>query len=176
MTYRPWMRHPRTTAERRANQDEWARPKRRPHLLPNTYDDIWVRSSKSWKEKRKKQYYTGGRGKHHHVRIDKECLRYYQSAKIDLLVDYFKDYDIPYRIDVYHKFRWVERFNWEWDGTYETITLWEDYSYKRKVHKKKYTGEFYRQWYIDYYVVHWWYDKDIGLDFILHEQHERTNS
>ena len=170
MTYRPWLRHPRTTAERRANQEGWERPRRRPHLLPNTYDDIFVHYDKCWKKKRKKQYYTGGRGKHHQMCVEEEPvkpwpLRYTDPDKIDLLEDYFKEYNIPYRIDVRRRFRWVERFRWERVG-YEDYTIC-GYTYQRPVHKKIYTGEFYRSWYTDHYIVHWWYDKDIGLDYIL---------
>jgi len=48
----------RTTAERRANQDWPVRPSRRPHRLPNAWDDI-IRDDhghRSWKRHRKTQY------------------------------------------------------------------------------------------------------------------------
>lgn len=169
MTYKPWMRHPRTTAERRANQEGWERPRRRPHLLPNTYDDLWVRSNKSWKNKRKTQYHTGGRGEHHTVIVPE--VRGWNwprhlgvRDKEDRLKYYFEDHNIPYYIETRRKFRWVERYYNERAGV-------EDYTicgmtFQRPVYKKVYTGEFYRSWYVDYYIVHWWYDKDIGVDKI----------
>ena len=52
-----YYRHPRTTAEKRANQDtEYARSKRNISNLVNAYDDIPVCHQKSWKKTRKKQY------------------------------------------------------------------------------------------------------------------------
>ena len=63
-----WLRRPRTTQERRANQDyrleeEYRvhiRGRRAPHLLPEAWDDIPNRSldNRNWKKlrKAKKQY------------------------------------------------------------------------------------------------------------------------
>ena len=51
-----WLRHPRTTAERRANEDGWCRSKRNPHRLPQAYDDIVIRTQRSWKSYRKTQW------------------------------------------------------------------------------------------------------------------------
>jgi hypothetical protein len=62
-------RHPRTTNERRANCAAdtpkeilenhglafKVRPKRSPHRLPTTYDDIFLRHQRSWKEYRRTQ-------------------------------------------------------------------------------------------------------------------------
>ena len=97
-----WLRRPKTTAERRANQDGWCRGKRRPCNLANAYDDWPTTTTKSWKDKRKTQHYTGGRGEHHWVRIDKvtDChtwLRWYHSPLWNL-EEYLKEHDIPYRI------------------------------------------------------------------------------
>lgn len=50
------MRHPKTTQERRQNQDGWSRPARRPHNLPDYRDEFWVRTQKSWKSHRQEQY------------------------------------------------------------------------------------------------------------------------
>jgi hypothetical protein len=78
-----WLRHPRTTQERRANQDwKWCRPCRRPHLLPTTWDDLWNKSKqdRSWKRHRDNQY---------HVRPIKEydatqdCGGFHQMDAID---------------------------------------------------------------------------------------------
>lgn len=62
-------RHPRTTQERRANGnrdfirfDDFkikSRAKRNRKNLPNSYDDIWHQSQKSWKKLRKTQYKVG---------------------------------------------------------------------------------------------------------------------
>ena len=53
-----FMRHPRTQQERRANQernDRLVRSSRK--NLPTSYDDIWIRSQKSWKYLGRKQQY-----------------------------------------------------------------------------------------------------------------------
>jgi hypothetical protein len=59
-----WYRHPRTTQERRASfaYKGYIRPSRNFRNLPNTYDDLVICHQKSWKKKRKTQYYVGGRG------------------------------------------------------------------------------------------------------------------
>ena len=52
-----WLRHPRTTQERKCNQDKndgLVRGKRR--NLPTSYDDLIIPINKSWKSRRKKQY------------------------------------------------------------------------------------------------------------------------
>ena len=169
--YKPWMRYPRTTAEKRANQNGWCRGKRMPNSLPDAYEDIWLYAQKGWKKKgRKKQYYTGGRGEHHSMRVEEEprwswWRRGYRD-RIDRLEEYCKDYDIPYRIETCRRFRWTERQKWIKTGKYEWVTLFEDYTYKREITKCVGTGEYYRSWYTDHYVFHWWYDKDIGVDHI----------
>ena len=45
------LRHPRTTQELRENQgrNPFARGKRRKGNLPSAWDDLWIRSQKSWK-------------------------------------------------------------------------------------------------------------------------------
>jgi len=54
-----WMRHPKTTQERcrngRPEEREFVRPKRSPRQLPTAYDDVWVKHSKSWKERRQRK-------------------------------------------------------------------------------------------------------------------------
>jgi len=73
-TYKCWLRHPKTRAEKRANcryhnpadRDDNTRPvlhrgRRSPHLLPDTYDDLFVcNHGKDWKRRRKTQYYEAG--------------------------------------------------------------------------------------------------------------------
>lgn len=51
-------RKPRTTAERKANQDGWERRKRNYKVLPNTYDDVYAHREKCWKRYRRNQYRT----------------------------------------------------------------------------------------------------------------------
>jgi hypothetical protein len=51
-----FMRHPKTTQERRQNQDGWGRPCRSLHSLVNAWDDIWRRNQRCWKKQRKTQY------------------------------------------------------------------------------------------------------------------------
>lgn len=49
-------RRPRTTQERKANQEKndiLVRPKRKD--LPTSYDDFYIKEEKSWKSKRKQQ-------------------------------------------------------------------------------------------------------------------------
>lgn len=50
------MRHPRTTQERRASQDGYARPSRNIRNLPSAYDDLQPGRSRSWKNTRRTQY------------------------------------------------------------------------------------------------------------------------
>lgn len=53
-----WLRHPCTTAERRANQDGWCRLKRNWKRLSDAWDDIINTSwrNKNWKRARDHQY------------------------------------------------------------------------------------------------------------------------
>lgn len=53
-------RHPKTTQEKRFNQERgsngWGRAARNMVNLPDAYDDYYIRRPKCWKNKRKKQY------------------------------------------------------------------------------------------------------------------------
>ncbi len=54
-----WLRCPRTTQERRHNQDKHdllVRATRRNNRLPNAWDDYFPCNEKGWKKKRKTQY------------------------------------------------------------------------------------------------------------------------
>lgn len=53
-----FLRHPRTTSEKRANQDGWCRGKRSTASLPDVYDDICPATDghRSWKRHRRTQY------------------------------------------------------------------------------------------------------------------------
>ena len=66
--WRPWLRHPHTTQEMRMSYAAPCYPEdvphseirgragRNPHLLPNTYDDIFIHYEKCWKSLRKTKY------------------------------------------------------------------------------------------------------------------------
>jgi hypothetical protein len=61
-----FLRHPRTTQERRANSKGFrheykVRARRNQKNLVEAWDDIWNRSQRSWKKHRKTQYKTNGR-------------------------------------------------------------------------------------------------------------------
>lgn len=158
-----WMRRPHTTAEMRANQNEWSRPRRR--HLPNTYDDISIHEQKSWKENRR--YKHRGRGKKHSIVLedynDKHTLEWY-----------LKDHNIPYRIDeirrtkikifreyYYYFYRGIQpsqRYPKLILPVYEKVELNPPIIRRRKISEV-----------VGYYVV-WWYNKDIGLKYILPEK------
>lgn len=52
-----WLRRPKTRAEARVSADpeveEFVRAARAPHNLPDAWDDIMVRCSRSWKDQRR---------------------------------------------------------------------------------------------------------------------------
>ena len=62
-----WMRHPKTTQEKKANERDadFVRAKRAYKNLVDTWDDIWTHNRDSWKsrKKKKKQYRIGPRKK-----------------------------------------------------------------------------------------------------------------
>lgn len=53
-----FLRHPKTTAEIRANQDGWHRGKRSRRQLPTVFDDLFAsaRLNRNWKQFRKTKY------------------------------------------------------------------------------------------------------------------------
>lgn len=55
-----WLRHPKTTQERREHSDpetaEYVRAKRAPMNLPNYYDDAPRGKQKSWKKQRRQRW------------------------------------------------------------------------------------------------------------------------
>lgn len=65
-----WLRNPRTTQERRANQDGYCRGRRSPHRLPSSWDDILVQTERSWKRTRKTQYKVKS------IKVKKDSSRY----------------------------------------------------------------------------------------------------
>lgn len=46
----------RTTQERRANQEGWCRGRRKPHRLPNAWNDYPMYAQRCWKKYRRTQY------------------------------------------------------------------------------------------------------------------------
>lgn len=78
MSYIFYLRRPRTTQERRNNQQKnggYHRPKRSYRRLPDTYDDLWVsfRIYRNWKKQYKISPANSRDGNHrrthqHHVR------------------------------------------------------------------------------------------------------------
>lgn len=50
------LRHPKTTSERRDNQDGWGRPCRNKQNLPNAWDDMPIHHQRTWKKFRKHQW------------------------------------------------------------------------------------------------------------------------
>lgn len=171
-----YYRHPRTRAEARANQEGWERPSRRPHLLPTNYDDIYPTKEKSWKAKRKTQYHTGGRGKEHSIIVDADFTYEWD------LTDYFKKYDIPYRVEHIRESK-MKKFR-KWKRV--SIGHWPVYRtehYRNEEGKLVWVSKFSHhsekfEWVEDgwewknvsvliAYKIIWWYNKDIGIDYIL---------
>ena len=171
-----YYRHPRTRNEMRANQEGWERPCRRPHLLPDTYDDLWPHHEKGWKAKRKTQYYPGGRGKEHSITVDADFTYEWD------LTEYFKKHDISYRLEYVsesrmRKFKKWKRVKQPWrraiyhtrrtkkDG--ETIWIRTFLRYEDEYIWKQDGWEWKNVRDIVAYKLIWWYDKDIGIDYIL---------
>lgn len=172
-----YYRHPRTRNEMRANQEGWERAKRRPIHLPDTYDDMYPAHDTSWKAKRKTQYHPGGRGKEHTIEVDADWTYEWD------LSEYFKEHDIPYRIEPVNesrmrKFRKWKRVKVGLRPVYKT-----EYYYKDKKlcirHHFRYWADKYEtvidgyEWrpvttVVKYRVI-WWSDKDIGIDYILNQ-------
>lgn len=160
-----WYRHPKTTAERRANQDGWSRARRNQKNLVDYYDDIPISTSKSWKDKRKTQYRPEGRGKRHEIYVD-SC--YYEWE----IAEYLRNHDIPHHIETICK-RHV-RYRWQYTKSvfvgYKEIILrdktywwpkWETVDLEKPICRKAYWSETLG------YKITWWSNKDIGIDYIL---------
>ena len=90
-------RHPRTTQEKRQNQD-WkyvkVRGKRHPRMLPDAWNDVCRTETKCWKDKRKKQWRPESRNKRQrHEMIFDNSLNTWKLEK------YFQKHDIPYTLE-----------------------------------------------------------------------------
>jgi hypothetical protein len=175
---------PKTRNEKKQNQDGWCRAKRRPHNLVDSWDDKPHCHQRTWKKFRKTQYHPGGRGKKHTIYIDDTHISIWGVKT------FFEEHDIPYDIewvlkpttfkrknykkvvdrlrrkyrriwnrkthqfekDYNHQMGWEEVWHWEWDGTYKT-----------------YTGSS-----IVGYNITWWYDKDVGIEYVLEQNRFRN--
>ena len=99
---RRWLRHPHTTAEKRANCAEnrqYVRGKRLPAMLPSVNDDIPISKQRNWKKYRKKQYHCNGRGKEHQLVFpprEKGFWRWWCDSDERRLQFYLEDHDIPH--------------------------------------------------------------------------------
>lgn len=81
------------------------RGRRRPHHLPDIYDDIPITRQKTWKKKRRTQYRVEPRGERHEIFVDsiKYQRPYYRYE------EYFKKHDIPFRIE--NESEWTIRWS-----------------------------------------------------------------
>lgn len=190
-----WYRSPRSAAEKRINADpeitKYVRAKRRAHNLPDSWDDYPITVTKSWKDRRKTQYYPNGRGDKHVIILGPK----WTCGKLWELEEYFKSHDIPYSIrslcetntKIINKQRvWtIIGGEWAWinhkirpKGARKHLTIWKPKLYwksiwgwtwidlpkPRTIHNRIYKG----------YEVTWWSNKDIGIDHILTSKGERT--
>lgn len=133
-----YCRQIKTTQERRANQQcKYVRGKRRGGL-PDPWDrDDFIRHQKSWKSKRKSQYYPGGRGKKHNV---KHKCDWHEFREWDL-EEYFQDNGIPYIVEPMTEISYRE--SWAYPGTY--------YRYNKIIGCD----------------ITWWSNKDIGIEYLI---------
>ncbi len=102
--YPRWYRRPRTTQERRATQkhSKWGRRGRNMKNLPNAYDDIGVKYTKSWKAFRNNQYYEGGRGEVHIIYLEAQSWCSWSWIYKDperKLRDFLYEHKIPYKVE-----------------------------------------------------------------------------
>ena len=93
-----YFRNPKTTQERRANQDrKYVRGKRLPNSLPNGWDDLCYSYTNSWKDKRKTQYRAGKRGKKHTIVIKASWHVSWQLGW--KIAEYMEKHNISYTFD-----------------------------------------------------------------------------
>lgn len=91
MTKKYHVRRPKTTQERRENgkRSQFARPKRSSCNLPNAWDDKEVMSQRTWKKRRKSQYWVDGRGEEHNVLVA------YNPSRIYWLETWMENHNVP---------------------------------------------------------------------------------
>ena len=95
-----YYRSPKTTQEKRANQENWHRGKRSPRKLGDTYWDIPVSQDNCWKTKRKKQYHRKPDYVKHSLILPYNYFNYWE------LMEYFDECNIPYKQEnIYQRVR-----------------------------------------------------------------------
>lgn len=180
--YQPCVRRPHVMSEKRANQYGWCRPKRRPHNLPDTWNTPSIIKTKCWKDRRRTQYRTNGRGKKHTLILYKDNRATWQ--KIYNFEDYCEAHDIPYNVEVKynrvkktkvirtkkvlagHKRKFVKKWkNGQFVPDYSHQIGWEPVYKVEKLKKPKYIT--YTTHYVDHYLLIWWTDKDIDIERVL---------
>ena len=194
-------RHMRSTQERRANCDpevrQYVRGRRTPCNLPNTYDDIPTVETRNWKDHRKTQYHTDGRGEKHQIVFDSEK----KWGVVWDLEKYLKDHNIPNNVE--HLYRYDVEFRYGYWKCSPPAQWWLPENDKEEIrfrklprdpngpNKQKTRYEPYRHYpYIwerrnvkvwmpydepfEYrtkvhlgYRVTWWSNKDVGMEHIL---------
>ena len=178
-TYR-YYRRQRSAAEKRANQEGWERPKRRPHLLPDPWDDRPIRYTRCWKDHRKTQY--RGRGQKHTVYIDSNRIKEWQ------LKEHFKDHNIPYVLKkvwgrrrsclhpIYQYWKTPTQPKYHYKYTTKTDEDGKKRCVKVRCHQIGWSYDYeritigYKTCHYNYVKGHnliWWSDKDIGIDYLL---------
>ena len=153
-------RHPKTTAERRANQEGWERSKRHTNRLVNFWDDTPVLPRKSWKDDRKKQYRVGKRGQHHIIKLE-------DYEDVWKLKDYCRDHHIPFNIEEIKTSRLVPEYKRVKTGKIKRLYFKTGCYWDIEIKERIKTGKLIPSVYTDYYIFHWWYNKDIGLEYII---------
>ena len=117
-----YYRYPKTRQEKRANLDkEYVRRKRAPNNLPDAYDDLPCLHTKSWKDKRTRQYRVGKRGARHSLFV-RDTRRNY----IWLIERYCETHDIPF----HYRSRVVTKHNE--DGSYGKHLGWDVFYWSSK--------------------------------------------
>lgn len=161
-----YFRRPKTTAERKANDDpeikNYVRGKRLPKTLPDTWDDQKLTYSKSWKDRRKTQYRPQKRGKKHTIEVGVGFWRH----GLWELEDYFLEHDIPYQIKDKKRSRIETRTKKLMPV--RTKAYWEIYHCGWTPYEWVECAP-YHVTIIEHlgYYISWWSDKDIGIDYIL---------
>lgn len=170
MKYWGSYRHPRTTQERRVTprRNKWGRASRNMANLPSAYDDrpngSWS-EKKSWKSKRKTQYYCGGRGKQHSIYVPEtnEGYKWCSSTwkQLRAYEHYFDEQEIPYRVDTHREVR-REVVTHYWGVIEYNHMPWAAPIYGWKPYEKSYIRKYTT---ITGYTINFWTNKKIDLTF-----------
>lgn len=175
-----YYRSPKTLNEAKASQDcEYVRAKRRPHNLPNGWDDQPHCTQKSWKVKRRKQYREKPRGKKHEMffedlkwRVRWELQEYFDEHNIPYHIeDHRETYDYTYEVSEnvkdYQVPWYTEKYRRDEDGKYVRYAVRQ--SGYRWIYKTVKTGKFktVKRSVDAGTTLRWWSDKDIGVEYIM---------